>query len=146
MTVCFSNKSVFQAAISVVLVLLAPTIFAQSRTEKAGSTTFYKDVIPILEERCQVCHRPGEIAPFPLVTYRQTKAWAKLLRGSVETRKLPPWFADSCCGEFANDASLSPTQIHTITDWVAAGMPAGDPHDAPPDPRWTEGWNIAHTD
>jgi len=146
MTMFFSNKSVFQAGMSVVLVLLAPTIFAQSRTEKAGSPTFYEDVLPILEERCQVCHRPGEIAPFSLVTYRQTKAWAKLLRDSVERRKMPPWFADSCCGNFANDASLSPAQIQTITGWVTAGTPGGDPHDAPPDPRWTEGWNIAQPD
>lgn len=146
MTARFSNNSVFKAAGPVLLVLLLPTISAQSRTDKAGSPTFYKDVLPILEQRCQVCHRPREIAPFPLVTYGQTKAWAKLLRDSVETGKMPPWFADSCCGKFANDASLSPAQIQTIANWVASGTPAGDPHRAPPDPHWTEGWNIAHPD
>lgn len=111
-----------------------------------AAPTFYKDVLPILQQRCQACHRPGEIAPFPLVTYAETKAWAKVLRHSVESRNMPPWFADPCCGKFANDASLSPSQIQTIENWVAAGTPAGDARDAPPDPQWTGVWNIAHPD
>jgi len=142
----FSNKSVFQAGVSIFFMLLSATIFAQSRTEDAPSPTFYKDVLPILEQRCQVCHRPREIAPFPLVTYVQTKAWAPLLRSSVASRKMPPWFADPCCGRFSNDTSLSPAQIQTIANWVASGTPAGDPRNAPPGRHWTEGWNIRQPD
>jgi hypothetical protein len=142
----FSNKSVFKAGASLLLVLLSATIIAQSRTENQGSPTFYKDVLPILGQRCQGCHRPGEIAPFPLVTYAQTKGWAKLFRSSVESRKMPPWFADPCCGRFSNDASLTPAQVQTLANWVASGTPAGDPRHAPPHPHWTEGWNIRPPD
>jgi len=59
---------------------------------------------------------------------------------------MPPWFADPCCGHFANDPSLTPEQVHTVEAWVAAGAPAGDPKDAPPQPQWTTGWNIAPPD
>lgn len=141
----FSSKSLLKAGCTV-LFLLWPTLFAQSRKENTGSPTFYQDVLPILQQRCQVCHRPGEIAPFPLVTYTETKGWAKLLRGSVESGKMPPWFADSCCGKFSNDAALAPAQIQTIANWVASGSPAGDPRRAPPDPHWSQGWNIAPPD
>ena len=116
-------------------------MYAQSSTP-----TFYKDVLPILQQRCQICHRAGEIAPFSLVTYAQTRAWANLLRTSVADRRMPPWFADPCCGHFANDASLSAEQIKTMVGWVGAGSPAGDPADAPPGPHWTEGWNIVAPD
>ena len=111
-----------------------------------SSTTFYQDVLPILEQHCQSCHRPGEIAPFPLVTYAQTKNWAGAVRADVQSRKMPPWFADLCCGHFSNDPSLREEQIRAVVDWVSGGMPAGNPLDAPPDPRWTKGWNIAPPD
>jgi hypothetical protein len=104
--------------------------------------TFYKDVLPILQQHCQSCHRPGEIAPFSMMTYTQTKNWAAAIRVDVEARKMPPWFADPCCGHFSNDAALTPEQIRVITDWVAVGAPAGNSRDAPPEPRWNQGWNI----
>jgi hypothetical protein len=59
---------------------------------------------------------------------------------------MPPWFADSCCGHFSDDPSLTPQQITTVSDWVDAHMPAGDPHQAPPPPHWVEGWDIAQPD
>jgi hypothetical protein len=108
--------------------------------------TFYKDVLPILQQHCQSCHRPGEIAPFPLMTYAQTKNWAASIRIDVANRKMPPWFADPCYGYFLNDPSLMPEQIRVITDWVAAGAPAGNFRDAPPEPHWTQGWNIDSPD
>lgn len=111
-----------------------------------STPTFYRDALPILQKRCQSCHRPGEIAPFPLETYQQAKGWAGAIAADIETRKMPPWFADPCCGHFSNDPSLSLADIETIEQWVAAGAPAGDPHDAPASPHWTEGWNIAQPD
>jgi hypothetical protein len=107
---------------------------------------FYRDVLPILQERCQSCHRPGEIAPFPLVTYQQTRPWEQAIRTAIETRRMPPWFADPCCGHFANDPSLTAQQLATITGWVTAGTPVGDPQDAPPAPHWIGGWSIATPD
>jgi hypothetical protein len=107
---------------------------------------FYRDVLPILQAHCQSCHRPGEIAPFPLVTYQQTRPWAQAIRTAIEAHQMPPWFADPCCGHFANDPSLTAQQLATITDWVTAGTPMGNPKDAPPAPHWIAGWNIAAPD
>src|SRR4051794_3354588 len=72
-----------------------------------AAPTFYKHILPILQNHCQACHRSGEIAPMPLVTYRQVKPYAAVIREMVRTKKMPPWFADSRYGRFANDHSLS---------------------------------------
>jgi hypothetical protein len=107
---------------------------------------FYKDVLPILEQHCQSCHRSGEIAPFALVTYKDTKPWALPILDSIKNGKMPPWFADPCCGHFANNPSLSGSEIETISNWVKAGAPAGDAKSASPVPHWASGWNIAPPD
>src|SRR5579863_639500 len=93
---------------------------------------FYRDVLPILQTHCQQCHRPGEIAPMPFLTYAATRPWAKAIRDRVLAREMPPWFADPSYGHFANDRSLSRSQIDTLVAWVNAGAPAGDGKDAPP--------------
>jgi hypothetical protein len=130
-------------------VLLVP-IGVISRDSPAGSTdaapTFYRDVLPILQRHCQVCHRAGEIGPMPLITYEDTKPWAKSIAQRTRTRNMPPWFADPGFGKFSNDVSLSSAEIETLTRWAEARTPEGDPHDAPPAPHWTEGWNISPPD
>lgn len=108
--------------------------------------TFYRDVVPILQQRCQVCHHPGGVAPMPLTTYRETRPWAKAIREAVLTRKMPPWPADPKFGRFANDPSLSVSQVRTLCDWASAGGPAGDPHDGPSPPAQTAGWRIGAPD
>lgn len=113
---------------------------------KLAQPAFYKDVLPILQDHCQSCHRPGEVAPMPLVTYEQTKPWARQIGEAVHMKMMPPWFADPRYGRFANDSSLTEQQVAVITAWAAAGAPAGDAHDAPPPRKWTEGWNIAPPD
>jgi hypothetical protein len=107
---------------------------------------FYKDVLPILQQHCQECHRPGEIAPMPLVTYADARPWAKAIREQAIARKMPPWFADPAYGHFANDRSLSPAEMETLAAWVNAGAPAGDPKDAPAPREWPQGWNIGTPD
>lgn len=82
----------------------------------------------------------------PLLTYAGTRPWAKSIREQVIARKMPPWFADPRFGHFANDRSLSPSELGTIVAWVNAGAPAGDPKDAPPERKWTDGWNIGTPD
>src|SRR5262245_44177070 len=106
------------------------------------AATFYKDVLPILQDHCQQCHRPGQIAPMPLTTYAQAQAKAKPIAQMVRSGKMPPWFADAKYGHFANDPSLTKEQIETITSWADGGAPAGDPREAPAPRIWTEGWNI----
>ena len=70
-----------------------------------SQVTFHKDVEPILQNRCQECHRPGEIAPFSLLTYNEARPWAKAIKSSVLAKKMPPWFADPQYGHFSNDRS-----------------------------------------
>src|SRR5213594_445398 len=73
-----------------------------------NDVTFYKDVLPILQKNCQTCHRPGQIAPMALITYKETRPWAKAIKAAVTMRKMPPWFADHRYGHFTNDRSLKP--------------------------------------
>ena len=107
-----------------------------------AAPTFYKDVLPILQNQCQACHRAGEVAPMPLVTYKDVKPWAASIRMAVEAKTMPPWFADPRYGKFSNDPSLTGEQIATIARWVDAGGPEGSPKDAPPPKHWASGWNI----
>ena len=79
----------------------------------------------------------------PLLTYREARPWAKAIRNAVASRKMPPWFADSRYGRFANDPSLSQAEIDTLVNWVNGGALEGDPHDLPPPVQWPESaWQI----
>jgi hypothetical protein len=109
--------------------------------------TFTKDVAPILQQKCQVCHQPDSIAPMPLVTYEDAKEFARPMRTRVAARVMPPWHVDRSIGirEFKNDRGLSDAEIATIVNWVDAGMPRGDAKDLPapvkfPDP---DAWQLA---
>jgi hypothetical protein len=109
--------------------------------------TFAKDVAPILQEKCQSCHRVGSIAPMSLITYEEARPWAKSIKERVVTRNMPPWHLDKTVGiqHFQNDMSLSDEQISIIARWVDAGAPQGDPKDMPPAKQWPkdEGWQLA---
>jgi hypothetical protein len=108
--------------------------------------TFSKDVAAILERNCQGCHRPGEAAPFSLLTYQDARPWAKAMKEAVRLKKMPPWFADPHYGRFSNDRSMSQKDADTIADWADAGAPQGDPKDLPPALRFEEGWSIPKPD
>ncbi|MBZ5608619.1 MAG: thiol-disulfide isomerase [Acidobacteriia bacterium] len=108
--------------------------------------TFHKDVEPILQKHCQECHRPGEIAPFSLLSYKDARPWAKSIRADVLTRKMPPWFADPHFGHFSNDRSLSAEEMATVVSWVDGGSKEGDLKDAPKALAFVDGWNIQKPD
>src|SRR5215475_14234911 len=127
-------------SILVLIVIAVPIAMGQT---PAAAVTFNKDVLPILQKNCQGCHRPGQIAPMSLLTYKDARPWAKALKNAVVTRTMPPWFADPNYGHFLNERSLKQTEIDTIAKWVDAGAPEGDAKDAPPPTRWAEGgWQI----
>jgi hypothetical protein len=109
--------------------------------------TFSKDVAPILQAKCEACHRNGSMAPMSLVTYEETRPWAKSIKQRVVTRSMPPWHLDKTVGiqQFQNDISLSDEQINVISRWVDAGAPQGDPKDMPAAKQWPkdDGWQLA---
>jgi len=112
----------------------------------APSATFYKDVLPVLQSRCQECHRSGEIGPMPFITYKETRPWAKAIREVVRTKKMPPWFADPAHGRFSNDRSMTQKEIDTLVTWADTGAAEGEKRDAPAVREWPSGWQIAKPD
>jgi hypothetical protein len=104
--------------------------------------SFNKDVLPILQRNCQVCHRPGEAAPMSFLTYESTRPWAKAIKQAVVTRKMPPWFADPGHGSFRNDPTLTQQEIEILSAWVDQGSPEGNAEDKPKPVQWPSGWRI----
>ena len=107
---------------------LMAVVGAASLTGQSGPT-YYKDVLPILQSNCQTCHRPGEAAPMSLISYEQSRPWARAIKSAVHAKTMPPWFADPDYGLFANERKLTPAEIQTLSDWADAGAPAGNPKD-----------------
>ena len=132
----------------VILPIIAalPTGSAQTAVIPSTTPTFYRDVLPILQQHCQRCHREGEIGPMPLVTVDQARRWAGKIKEKVRSRQMPPWFADPAFGKFSDDPSLTDREIATLTAWADAFAPVGNSRDAPPSPHWTRGWNIPQPD
>jgi hypothetical protein len=128
---------------------LAGSLFAAESlgTQSAAKPTFTKDIAPIFQEKCEVCHRPGSMAPMSLVTYEETRPWARSIKERVIRRQMPPWHLDPTVGiqSFENDRSLSDAQIATIVKWVDAGAPQGDPKDMPPAKQFPndDEWQLA---
>src|SRR5690606_1768646 len=113
------------------------TLIPNPRTD----LTFAKDVAPILQENCQTCHRPGNVAPMSLLTYEEARPWVDVVNDSVSRRSMPPCLIDRTIGikNDKNAPSLSDEEIRTIVDWVDAGAPLGDPADLPPPVEWPDG-------
>ncbi|MFO0903999.1 MAG: redoxin domain-containing protein [Pirellulales bacterium] len=116
------------------------------QTPPHGDITYYKHVAPILNARCVECHRDGEIAPFPLARYEDLPGWGATIVEVIQSKRMPPWNANPDFGHFANDARLSDAERTTLLTWIENGMPAGDPADAPPPPRFVEGWRMPQPD
>jgi hypothetical protein len=125
------------------LILAVLAVTAGIPATESDPVTFYKDVLPILQKNCQSCHRPGQVAPMSLITYNETRPWAKAMKAAVATRKMPPWFADDKYGHFTNDRSLEQADIDLLVKWVDTGAVEGDPKTAPAPIEWpTGGWAI----
>src|SRR5438045_993784 len=89
---------------------------AIAATNTPAKVTFNKDVLPIIQQKCQDCHRPGEVAPMSFMSYNETRPWAKAIKEAVVSRKMPPWFADAeFNGHFTNERRLTPEQINILT-------------------------------
>ena len=122
------------AAVAFLLLAGAPAAAAEP-------PTYNQDVGAILHENCASCHRPNQVAPMPLLSYRDVRPWARAIKSKVASREMPPWFADPRFGTFSNDMSLDNDEIATIVAWVDAGAPEGD-GPALPAPLYSEnGWS-----
>ena len=117
-----------------------------SRKPPTGNVTYSKHVAGILQQHCVRCHRPGEIAPFTLLSYEDVVGWTETIREVVEQNRMPPWHANPEFGHFSNDIRLSDEEKKLIFAWIAGGAPEGDPADLPKPIEFVEGWRIARPD
>jgi peroxiredoxin len=117
-----------------------------TKASETAKTSYYRDVLPILQNRCQQCHRKGEIGPFALSDYEVVRNWGPTIRDAVAQRRMPPWPADPKIGKFANDISLSDQEINSLTQWVDEGCPEGAAAEKPQEKQFVDGWNIGKPD
>ena len=131
-----------------IALLAFPVALLQAADVSGGKpVTFARDIAPIFQEKCQNCHRDGQMAPMSLVSYADVRPWAKAIKQRVVTRQMPPWHVDPTIGiqKFSNDLSLNDEQIGAISKWVDDGAPQGNPADMPAAKQWPndEGWKLA---
>ncbi len=124
---------------SLMMLLVAQGADNGGKTDGARQVTFSKDVAPIFQKSCQSCHHEGTSAPMSLMTYSETRPWARSIKERVVRRDMPPWHLDKTVGirQYKNDRSLSDDEIATIARWVDGGAPQGNPADMPPAPTFT---------
>jgi hypothetical protein len=130
------------------LVTSTVVVFLWGAGAPAGkSPTFHRDVEPVLQKHCQECHRPGQVAPFPLLTFEQARKRASDLANVTEARTMPPWHASTTeGGPFRGARVLGARELEILSDWAEAGCPQGDPKDAPPARAWPSGWMLGEPD
>lgn len=120
---------------------------ANSESERGAKTvTFSKDVAPIIQKKCEECHRTGGVAPMAFSTYEQARPWAKSIREKAINREMPPFHALGEVGRYAGDPRLTDSEIATIRDWVDGGAKPGDKKDMPPARVWKDDWSFGEPD
>jgi peroxiredoxin len=126
---------------------VAGCVIARSPKPKGDATiTYARDVAPILQKHCQECHRPGQIGPMPLLSYRSASSWSETIKEVVQEERMPPWHADPRFSKFSNDRRLSKQEKATLLGWIEQGCPKGDDKDLPPPRAFAEGWRIGKPD
>jgi len=118
----------------------------QGSPAPAAAITFNRDVAPILFGNCVTCHRPGEVAPFSLLTYDDARRRARLIATAVSSHVMPPWQPDSGEDEFEGDRRLSRSEIATLVRWADEGAVEGEPAQRPVPPVFTPGWQLGSPD
>jgi len=111
-----------------------------------AQVTFTQDVAPIIFNHCTQCHRPGEAAPFTLMTYSDVVKHGKLIAAVTAARIMPPWKAEPASYDYRDSRRLTNADLETIQSWVKQGMPEGDPKKLPALPKFTDGWQLGTPD
>jgi EF hand len=119
---------------------------ALATAQAPGKPTFTEHVAPIVFHSCAQCHRPGEAAPFALLSYQDVRKRAKMIRKVVDDRYMPPWHPAPGFGEFQGCLRLPDADVAVIDAWVAAGMPEGPADKLPALPKFTSGWQLGEPD
>ena len=136
-----------RSAASCLAVTVAVVSLAALSAAAQSVPTFTKEVAPIIFGHCTSCHRPGEVGPFSLLTYRDVKPRAEVINRMVQRSVMPPWKPEPGYGDaFIGARRLSDEQITTIQQWVEQGAIEGDPADLPPLPPFREGWRLGQPD
>jgi Flp pilus assembly protein TadD len=123
--------------------LVAIPAIAENRTP---DVTFYKQIAPLVYKHCAPCHRPGESAPFSLLSYEDVKRHAAQIEKVTKSRYMPPWLPQQGYGDFLEERRLSDAQVQLIADWVKQGSPAGAAAHAPSPPKFTSDWEMGQPD
>ena len=148
------SRQVGVSTITALVGLIGPTLAIGGEAERDEPVTFAKHVAPVLQRSCVECHRPGSIAPMPLITYDEVRPWARAIRERIsrspsDPERMPPWFIEKDVGiqRFKDDPSLSEDEIAMVGVWVESGAPRGDPADLPVLRDWSDsGWSIGTPD
>jgi Tfp pilus assembly protein PilF len=123
---------------------------ASSPAHKRGAggqpVTFTRDIAPILFRSCAPCHRPGEAAPFSLLSFADAKTHARQIAAVTQRRIMPPWLPAPDDPKFADDLRLTSEQIALIQNWVEQGAVEGDPSALRSRPLFVEGWQLGKPD
>jgi hypothetical protein len=122
------------------------TLFAIAGAMACAAPTFTRDVAPILYRHCASCHHAGEVAPFPLITYKDATSRARLIAKVTAARYMPPWKPVHGYGNFDGERRLTRAEIDTLQRWAAADAPEGDPTLLPPPPKFNTGWQLGSPD
>ena len=128
------------------LLVVFTTLQPMSAAAPTYNPTYNKDIAPILNAQCALCHRPGEVAPFSLLTYQDAAKRAGLIASVTEKRFMPPWKPEPGYGKFQHERRLTDEQIALIAAWAKGGAPEGSPKDKPAPPVFTEGWSAGQPD
>jgi hypothetical protein len=121
-------------------VIAVAALFPSAVAAQTTAPTFAKDIAPLVNARCVMCHRPGEVAPMSLRTYDEVRPWARAIKAKVVSRQMPPWHAEGEPGKWRNDRRLTDAEISKVVAWVDAGAPLGNTP-VPPPPQFASGWN-----
>ncbi len=147
---CSMRRAVAPLAVVAAIGMASSAAAQEAVAPVDAQVTFTRDVAPILQRSCVRCHRPGSIAPMSLVTYEETRPWARSIKQRVAQREMPPWYVERNIGiqKFVDDPSLSDEEIATIVQWVDGGTIRGNPADMPPPRQFSTAdlWQLGEPD
>ena len=124
---------------------LAPA-FAGRGAGSDAPVTFNREIAPVIFQNCSACHRPGEAAPFALLSYNDVAKRAKMIAKVATAHEMPPWKAEPASYAYRDERRLTAEQISVIQKWVEAGSPEGNPAEKPEPPKFSSGWPLGEPD